>query len=94
MLNHPDRIGGIVVIENAALTVPGEPYEVPRGWWERLFTRPWRPLDKKRWVTPRKPDPNFYRMGDRLVGHPMAIANLKRCLREKNTIGGICDPGA
>lgn len=40
---------------NSSLVKDGEPKEVSRAWFERLFTRPWQPLKKTKTVIPKVP---------------------------------------
>ncbi len=68
------------IVESEALTIPGTPYEQRRTWKERLFSRPWRPMQATRTVVPRLPDPQSYKIGSRLFMHPQTAAALRRHL--------------
>jgi hypothetical protein len=76
--------GGYRIIENDLLTIAGTPYEVSRPWKERLFTMPWRPLNKTKTIAPRIPDPDFYiSETDRfIVGHPETMKKLKGAIEK------------
>ena len=75
--------GGLRVIESEWLTQDGEPVQVRRTWRERLFSRPWRPLQATRTVIPQVPYQGAMTLGrDAVVMHP-AIA---RQMREMNQI--------
>ncbi len=70
------RIGDYTVYTSGNLTVPDL---VSRTWAERLFTWPWRPLQKLKTV--RRPDPNLYRVGrDVVVGHPATVEAMRQTL--------------
>jgi len=70
---------GMKIVENALLTVAGAPYEVPRTWRERLFTRPWKPLNRTRTVVPQVPSRQIYTLtGGVLVMHPAMAAEIRK----------------
>ena len=63
------------------LTIPGEPTEVERSFYDRWFSWPWCPWKKTRTYTPRLPDPRLYKMSDTLdgeciAGHPETLLAL------------------
>jgi hypothetical protein len=70
---------GMNVILNSALTENGERVTVERTWRERLFSWPWRPLQKTRSFTPQIP----YRGGMVINGgrtvimHPETFKQVK-----------------
>jgi hypothetical protein len=70
-------IGGLSIFENATLTEDGEPYEHPRTWKERLFTRPWRPLKATRTVIPQVPMKTVFKTQFGLVMHPETAKAMK-----------------
>ena len=77
MLN--DLLCGFKVIENPYMVVDGEPYRVRRTWKDRLFTRPWRPLESTKMVTPKVPSDEILvlKQHQTLVMHPEIAAKLK-----------------
>lgn len=79
------QFNGLQLYANPSLVVPGEPVEVVRSWRERLFTRPWRPWVATKSYRPMVPDPNLYKHGDKVAGHPVTLASLK--LMEENLNG-------
>lgn len=72
------KIGGLTVIENPMLTVPGEPQEVRRTWRERLFTKPWRPRQATKTIVPQVPDQKIYYISkDRAIMHPEVAKRVR-----------------
>lgn len=70
-------LSGMRVIESPLLT---EPREVRRTWYERLFTRPWRPLGATRTV--QVPSKTIYRIGpDVLLMHPATLRELVESMK-------------
>ena len=71
-------IDSIKIIEDPRMLVDGEPYEQPRTWHERLFTRPWRPLRATDTVVPKVPDPEILKSPNGTwIMHPAVAAELK-----------------
>ena len=69
------------IIENPYLFKDGKPYTVKRTWKERLFSKPWKPLQKFKIIIPKIPDDNIFVLnGATLVGHPETIRALKEKL--------------
>ena len=69
------------IVESALMVEDGEPYEKPRTWKERLFTRPWRPLKAMRWVMPKVPRSGAIQLPDgTLVMHPTVAAKVRSVL--------------
>ncbi len=66
------------IIENHLLTVPGPPMTVVRTRRERLFSRPWMPLQRTRTVIPQIPSTQIYQVGDTLVMHPVMAERMRR----------------
>jgi hypothetical protein len=76
-------IAGMKIIESYLMTEAGEPYKVRRSWKERLFTLPWKPLQKTRTVVPQVPRKDILQMmGDTLIMHPAIAAELRRKAEE------------
>lgn len=74
-------INGLRIIENPRMTVPGDPYAVRRTWRERLLTRPWRPWQRERWVTPMLPSKDCYVLTNGcVVMHPETAKALRATL--------------
>lgn len=73
------NISGFRIITSLAMCEDGEPYEVKRTWKERLFSSPWQPFRKTRWITPQIPRKDVLRLanGD-LVMHPSVADELWR----------------
>jgi len=67
---------GIQVIESPYCVTDGDPYSVVRSWRERLLTRPWRPWERTRMVTPKVP--TSYMVSGTLFAHPAIVAELRR----------------
>ena len=77
-MSEPNFFNGLRVIESVYLTEAGEPYQVRRSWKERLFSRPWKPLQRTRMVVPQVPMKGGYRLGnDTIVMHPDMIRQLR-----------------
>ena len=72
-------LGEVKIVVSLHMVEDGEPYEVPRTWRERLFSRPWRPMKATRTVVPKKPRRDVLQMPDgSLVMHPAIAEELKR----------------
>lgn len=72
-----NSFAGMKVIYSEFLTQPGEPYEARRSWRERLLTRPWRPLQATRTVTPQVPYKGAFQLDrNTLVMHPQTARLL------------------
>lgn len=69
-------ISGITIKTNPNLVVPGETKAVKRTWRERLFSRPWRPLQTHNYIQTYDPDPNFYDIGGVMFCHPVLLDKL------------------
>lgn len=70
--------GGQRILESLYLTEAGEPYQVRRTWRERLCSRPWRPLQATKTITPHVPMKGGYQLADgTLVMHPETVRKLK-----------------
>ena len=63
---------GLKLYVNDSLTVP---VAIRRPWRIRLFSRPWRPLEKFDYAI--SPDPCLYSMGTGIVGHSETLAVMK-----------------
>lgn len=75
---------GMLVIEDARMTVAGEPVQVPRSLWERLFSLPWRPFKRTKTITPQVPNDQLVRVGRALVGHPHTIRRIYEAMEREN----------
>jgi hypothetical protein len=51
--------------------------EEKRTWKERMFTLPWHPWKATKTVYYPEAIPAMYRIGNKIVGHPAKIAELK-----------------
>lgn len=57
---------------------------VPRGWRERLFSRPWRPWRRLRVVITYVPQRRYIRIGDMVIMHPALIEEIKQALAARD----------
>jgi len=86
MFNMPNSLlgglGGYQIIEDNNMVDLKNPqyHEQRRTWKERLFTLPWQPFKKTKIITTYPPLKDYYLIGNRLVGHPVAIRELKRAI--------------
>lgn len=81
-MTDPDFFQGLRVIESVYLTQQGRPYPVRRGWRERLFTLPWRPLQMTRLVTPTIPYQGGVMVNEHtILMHPAFIKSLREVLK-------------
>lgn len=55
--------------------------EVRRTWRERLFSRPWRPWERTKFVTRQVPDDTVYFIRGRIVCHPIVRSQMERVIR-------------
>lgn len=81
---------GYQVVENTALVVPKlveRERWYRRTWKERLFSRPWRPLQwrEKRLTTETEmvPDPNIYVRHGVIYCHPEVAARINEAIDRK-----------
>jgi hypothetical protein len=74
-------ICGLRVIENINMVEYGEPYSVERTWRERLFTLPFRPLTKLKWITPVTPSQEVLRTNDSIICHPEMAKKIRDFLK-------------
>lgn len=72
------RIGSLEITVNAHMTEGCEAFDVRRTLRERLFTLPWRPPQATKTVVLQVPRKDYIKMGNRIIGHPEAIAELMR----------------
>lgn len=80
-------MNGLRVIESVLLTEAGKPYEVRRPWRERLFSRPWRPLQATRTVTPQIPMQGGYQLANgTLVMHPETVRRIRETISENGAL--------
>lgn len=57
--------------------------EVPRTWKERLFSWPWRPLKKVRYVTTQVPSRQIVRFEDTFFAHPALIKEIEAQIKKE-----------
>jgi len=81
-----NRIAGYNYVENWNMVVDGKPYRVNLTWKERVFSWPWRPFKKTKFVTPKVPDPNVIIIGNQIYAHPAVIESIHQALRHKLTL--------
>lgn len=68
--DHRQSLFRYEIIKDINMTEAGEPYQVDRAWKERLFTRPWKPLQKTKSITPQVPSRECRMMGNIIYMHP------------------------
>ena len=68
----------MIIIESIYMTTPEERI-VTRTWKERLFSRPWRPLQPTKTVTVQVPREDLITIdgGKTFVGHPETVAKFR-----------------
>jgi len=79
-------IGEIRIIEAAHMTESAT-REVPRTLRERLFSWPWRPLQRTRTEVYQKPMAKAFLVGDTLMAHPVVAGALRDALTAHPRIG-------
>ncbi len=75
---YPSPFVGVQITTDVNMVEPGAPCEVRRTWRERLFSRPWRPLQATRTVVPMVPSRQILRFANRLVMHPTMLDELQK----------------
>lgn len=83
MNNAYNYLLGIRIIEDASLTIVGDPIEVERSWKERLFSLPWRPWKKVKIIIPQVPDPHIYQFEGTMVMHPTIVKQIKENCKDR-----------
>ena len=85
------------IIESNHCTI-SEQRRVPRSWKERLFSRPWRPLQTHKTITVQVPDPHVYMLeglrGPLLICHPITAITLREQMSDlwcHNAKGNMID---
>lgn len=69
---------GFRVLLSEWLVEEGQPFPEPRTWRERLFSLPWRPFKRTRWITPMVPSRTVRKVDrDTLLMHPAIWRELK-----------------
>jgi hypothetical protein len=82
-------LDGLAVITSWTITKKSDPIKTKRTWKERLFTKPWMPLVKSKWIVTDIPDLNtYYRMPGKIIMHPAALDGFKKSLNEYNRHAG------
>lgn len=71
---------GYRVVTDPLLTEEGPKIEVPRTWRERLFTRPWNPFRKTKWIGTRIPSKQVIKAENQrlLIMHPVLWERLQK----------------
>lgn len=81
------------IIEDPNLTMPGPPLIIIRSWRERLFTWPWRPLQRRRMDETRIPSTGIFKIGpDTFVAHPVTARRIRQELRSDDSIRAQARP--
>ena len=70
------KFEGYNIIENEYMLMDSLPQAVERGLKERLFTRPWKPFKKIKYVRKRIPSDKAIVRGNDLVMHPSLAKEL------------------
>jgi hypothetical protein len=79
-----DFPAGMKLIESIHLTLPVTEI-IDRSWKERLFSRPWKPLEKTKKQIVQYPDPNVYTWGDLIICHPMVALRIREELIQERS---------
>lgn len=75
---------GVPIVESLCMVEDGEPREVPRAWFDRLFTRPWRPFKATQTVVPKVPRIDALRLPNgTLVMHPETARRLRNTIHQR-----------
>lgn len=77
--------GTIRIIENPRM-VDTHTFTRIRPWRERLFSWPWRPLQKKDVVVTYTPSPNVINYGSTIICHPATAKALRLKLNNRDLI--------
>lgn len=80
----PQALKGLKVVLNPLLVLSTVEVRF-RPWWERLFTRPWRPLVHFEKHTVHVPDPNGYVERGTIFVHPETWARFQEEATRGNT---------
>lgn len=75
--------GDMPVTLSPWLTKAGPPQQIRRTWRERLFSRPWRPLQATYTVVPQVPSDQILQTPDGLVMHPEMWRKLSEQLMQR-----------
>lgn len=71
-ISDPGALLGFKIHQNSNMLDDGPPEERVRSWKERLFTRPWKPWKKTKWVPTKVPSCTILHMPDgSLMMHPI-----------------------
>lgn len=80
--------GGLKVVSDINCTV-SIPWFLRRTWRERLFSRPWRPLEEVKVIKRTVPSPHIYVVGKQtVIAHPDMVAKLGSIINQE---GGQID---
>jgi len=71
-----NEIDGFKIVTNIHMTIDHK-YNIKRTWKERLFTLPWKPLQKTRVIIMQVPSTEVIVNGNTLIMHPEIAKELK-----------------
>ena len=73
------------IIENKNMTIADGTIIIKRSWRERIFSRPWRPLQRTREIIRFIPDPHIYliRGKNMIVAHPTTAIKLRQEIQKR-----------
>ncbi len=76
---------GLQIIENKNMVIEDGTTIIKRSWRERIFSRPWRPLQRTREITRFVPDPDVYLIRDRniIIAHPVTVTKLHQEIQKR-----------
>ena len=80
-VDYCNYINGYQIQTNVNMVKDGEPYDRPRGWVERLFSRPWHPLKAHETITPKIPSDEVLICGNTIVCHPAVADQLRHATK-------------
>ncbi|QBJ04482.1 hypothetical protein HOV23_gp091 [Pseudomonas phage Lana] len=75
-------LNGVRIIATPSMT-DSKTEEVPRSWKERLFSLPWQPLKKVRYVTTQVPSDQIIRFQDTFFAHPALIEKIEAAIKNQ-----------
>ena len=76
---------GLQIVENQDMVVEDGITIVKRSWRERIFSRPWRPLQRTKEIIRFVPDPYVYLIRDRniIIAHPITVIKLHQEIQKR-----------
>lgn len=81
MISTLESYNGFQLVSDPYMTVEEE-ITVNRTWVERLFSLPWQPFVETKKVITFVPNPELFRIGFIIIGHPKTIERLKEELKK------------